>query len=79
MSTVPTQRPLKVRVDPDKCVGSTICVQISPKVFTLNEERQSTVADAAGDTPEAIRKAAEECPLAAIILEDAETGEQLFP
>ena len=33
----------------------------------------------AGDSEENIIEAAENCPMSAIIVEDAETGEQLFP
>jgi len=50
-----------------------------PKVFRLNENRQSEAVDPAGDTVEKILEAAENCPVSAIFVEDAETGEQLFP
>jgi ferredoxin len=68
-----------VRVDRNKCVGSTICVQITPKVFALDDRKQSTVADPDGDTFDRIREAAEQCPVGALVLEDAVTGEQVFP
>jgi ferredoxin len=32
-----------------------------------------------GDSEEAILEAAENCPVSAILVEDAETGEVLFP
>ncbi len=70
---------VRVRVDRDKCVGSTICVQLTPGVFALNAQRQSEVVDGEGDTAAQIREAAEQCPVSAIVVEDAETGEQLFP
>lgn len=72
-------RQLRVSVDQTKCVGSTICIQIAPKVFALNDDRQSTVLNADGDTPARIKEAAEGCPLSAIVIEDAETGERLLP
>lgn len=72
-------RPLHVRIDKTKCVGSTLCVQFTPGVFALDEKKQSKVADERGATNAALRNAAEECPVSAIILEDAETGEQVFP
>ena len=50
-----------------------------PQVFRLNEDRQSEAVDPAGDTVEKILEAAENCPVSAILVEDAETGEQLFP
>jgi ferredoxin len=72
-------RKLKVGVDHTACVGNAMCESIAPKVFKLNENRQSEVVDPAGDTEEKILEAAENCPVSAIFVEDAETGEQLFP
>jgi ferredoxin len=56
-----------------------MCEAIAPKVFRLDENRQSEVIDPAGDSAEKILEAAENCPVSAIFVEDAETGEQLFP
>jgi ferredoxin len=72
-------RKLRVWVDKDACVGNAMCEAIAPKVFRLNDNRQSEVADPAGDTVEKILEAAENCPVSAIFVEDAETGERLFP
>ncbi|MDR5683935.1 MAG: ferredoxin [Armatimonadota bacterium] len=73
------ERRLRIRIDYDRCVGSAICVRIAPAVFTLNEAGQSSVLDTAGDGPDKILEAAEGCPTMAILVEDAETGERLFP
>jgi ferredoxin len=72
-------RKLKVWVDHQACVGNAMCESIAPKVFTLNDNRQSEVVDPAADSEEKILEAAENCPVSAIFVEDAETGEQLFP
>jgi ferredoxin len=72
-------RKLKVWVDNQACVGNAMCESIAPKVFKLNDDRQSEVVDAAADSEEKILEAAENCPVSAIFVEDAETGEQLFP
>ena len=72
-------RKLRIRVDHDVCVGNAMCETIAPKVFRLNENRQSEAVDPAGDTVEKILEAAENCPVSAIFVEDAETGEQLCP
>ncbi len=72
-------RTLRVRVDHDVCVGNAMCETIARKVFRLNDNRQSEAVDPAGDTVENILEAAENCPVSAIFVEDAETGEQLFP
>ena len=72
-------RNLRIRVDHATCVGNAMCEAIAPKVFRLNDNRQSEAVDPAGDTVEKILEAAESCPVSAIFVEDAETGEQLFP
>ncbi|HKF57160.1 MAG TPA: ferredoxin [Blastocatellia bacterium] len=72
-------RKLRIRVDHATCVGNAMCEAITPKVFRLNDNRQSEAVDPAGDTVEKILEAAENCPVSAIFVEDAETGEQLFP
>jgi len=56
-----------------------MCETIAPRVFRLNENRQSEAVDPEADTVEKILEAAENCPVSAILVEDAETGEQLFP
>ena len=72
-------RKLRVWVDHQTCVGNAMCETIAPKVFQLNENRQSEAVDPAADTVEKILEATENCPVSAIFVEDAETGEQLFP
>ena len=72
-------RKLRVWVDHQTCVGNAMCESIAPSVFRLNENRQSEVVNPEGDTEEKILEAAENCPVSAIFVEDAETGERLFP
>ena len=72
-------RKLKVWVDPEACVGNAMCESIAARVFRLNENRQSEAVDPAGDSEAKILEAAENCPVSAIFVEDAETGERLFP
>jgi len=69
---------LKITVDHNKCVGNAMCEQYAPNVFGLNEERQSYVKNPDGDPLEQILEAAENCPVTAITVEDADTGEVLF-
>ena len=70
---------LKVTVDHDVCVGNAMCPHIAGKTFQLNDDRQSEVIDANGEPREVVLEAAEACPVSAIKVVDAETGEQLFP
>ena len=72
-------RKLRVRVDHQVCVGNAMCETIATKTFRLNDNRQSEVIDPQGDSEEKILEAAENCPVSAIFVEDAETGERLFP
>ena len=70
---------VRVRVDHNLCVGNAMCETFAPHVFRLNDNRQSEAVDPAGDSEEKILEAAENCPVSAITVEDADTGEQLFP
>ncbi len=72
-------RKLRIRVDHNVCVGNAMRESIAPQVFVLNANRQSEAVNPAGDTEEKILEAAENCPVSAIFVEDAETGEHLFP
>jgi len=56
-----------------------MCVTIATNAFQLNDDRQSAPANPDGDTEELIMEAAENCPVSAITITDAITGEQLFP
>jgi ferredoxin len=55
------------------------CARPSPKMFVCNDNRQSEAVNPEGDTVENILDAAKSCPVSAIVVEDAEAGEQLFP
>ena len=72
-------RKLRVSVDHQACVGNAMCEAIAPKVFRMNDNRQSEAVNPEGDSVEKILEAAENCPVSAIFVEDAETGERLFP
>jgi ferredoxin len=72
-------RKLRVWVDPQACVGNAMCEAIAAHTFRLNDNRQSQVVNPEGDATEKIMEAAENCPVSAIFVEDAETGERLFP
>lgn len=70
---------MKVTVDRSKCEGYGKCVEVSPKVFKLDEKFISVVSDSKGDMDQKILLAAKVCPTKAIILEEEETGKRLFP
>lgn len=72
-------RKLRIRVDHLLCVGNAMCETFAPNVFQLNDDRQSEAVNPEGDPEAKILEAAENCPMSAIIVEDADTGERLFP
>jgi ferredoxin len=62
---------MRVKVDADKCVGSGLCVDICPEVFTLNGDAAIVKFESVPPRYEdACREASELCPTAAISVED---------
>jgi len=62
---------MKVRVDPEMCVGDETCVEICPEIF----EMEGDVAVAKmEEVPEELegkcKEAAESCPVEAILIEE---------
>ena len=72
-------RKLKITVDTNVCVGNATCEIFAANTFALNDDRQSMVTNPDGDPEEKVLEAAENCPVSAITVADAETGETLFP
>ncbi len=61
---------MKVRVT-DDCIACGLCVDTCPDVFEMGDEfAQVIVEEVPEDHQEAVRQAAEECPVEAIIIED---------
>ncbi len=71
--------PFRIIIDRDLCSGVANCTGVAPDVFELDEDYIAVVVDPYGADDETIRRAAEECSQQAIILEDAITGERIFP
>lgn len=72
-------RRLDVTVDHDVCVGNGSCLRVAPRAFQHNALRQSEVIDPGGEPEETILEAAANCPVGAIRVAVADSGEQLFP
>lgn len=72
-------RKYKVTVVKELCIGAVTCAIFAPKTFEMNEENIAVVQDRKWDDPATIMKGAVSCPTKAIIIEDMETGEQLYP
>lgn len=56
-----------------------MCVQVGPEIFKLGANGQSSIIDENTENLKVLLAAAESCPTGAIIVEEIETGEQLFP
>lgn len=68
-----------VKIVRSACIGAATCVAVSPDVYELDGENIAVFKDGASDTDENTLAAAQGCPTKAIILTDAETGEQVWP
>ena len=76
-----------IHVDWNSCMGAASCVELAPKVFRLDWEKKKSIFDPAplvvldekGADPERIFYAAQSCPYRAIVLEDQDTGERIYP
>ena len=80
----PKEQPdLFVDVDKSLCIGCCSCEIIAPNVFEINKESKSnpksSVINQKGAGINKIMNAAETCPTKAIIVEDRDTKERLYP
>ncbi|MFF2846344.1 ferredoxin [Streptomyces sp. NPDC058001] len=60
---------MKVRVDPERCQGHTLCAMIAPKVFQLDDidgHSSAVDEDVPADQEEQVGEAAHSCPERAI-------------
>jgi ferredoxin len=68
-------RRLTVAVDRDACIGSGICAGTAPARFALDGGRRSHPVAGESEFDELIVDAAASCPMEAITVLDADTGE----
>lgn len=69
----------KIWVDRGACIGAGTCIAVSPKSYILDSEAKAVIIDSIDeDTIENIIESARACPVAAIIIEDAQ-GNRVFP
>jgi len=58
---------MKAKVNPDICIGCTLCVSTCPEVFRMEDDKAVAFADKVpAKLYELCRRAADECPVAAI-------------
>ncbi len=70
---------IAIEVDRALCYGFGDCVDSAPGVFERDEESKSIVVDPDAQDKDDIVLAAQDCPVDAITILDAETGEQIYP
>ncbi|MBA3471696.1 MAG: ferredoxin [Rubrobacter sp.] len=63
----------RVEVDQDMCVGSGNCVEVAKGAFKLNDEDKAEVDDPTAVSVEELREAEEQCPVAAILVEEQDS------
>lgn len=68
-----------IQVDRDLCFGFGDCVDSAPDVFSLDDEGKSVVANPDGADLDDLLVAAQDCPVDAIFVVEAESGDQLYP
>ncbi|MEU5213886.1 ferredoxin [Streptomyces sp. NPDC020742] len=69
----------RVEVDRSVCIGSGMCVGVAPDGFRLDTARQSHPVAAESEADEDVLAAAEGCPVEAILVTLAGSGEAVFP
>jgi ferredoxin len=74
-----TKRKYIVEILRDVCIGAASCVAIAGETFQMDEENKVYMLETDWDQEDIIMAAAQSCPVFAIIIKDAETGEQIFP
>lgn len=61
---------MKAKVDPELCIGCGLCVQTCPEVFKMEGDKAIVyVAIVPPESEENCKKATDECPVTAIIIE----------
>lgn len=62
---------MRVKINPELCDGTGMCEQTCPEVFELKDGISTViVGDIPSDAEQSCRDAAEECPTAAISIEE---------
>jgi ferredoxin len=62
---------MRAHVEEDLCIGDESCVEICPDFFVMKGDvAVARSENVPGDLEEAVREAAENCPVDAIVLEE---------
>lgn len=58
---------MEVKVNIDDCIGCGVCTHLCPEVFEIDETLGKAVVKQQSD-PQAVKEAAEACPVGAIVI-----------
>jgi len=62
---------MRAVVDADVCIGCTLCVQTCPEVYHMEADKAVAISgDVGQNVQETCRKAADECPVEAITIQE---------
>jgi len=53
-------------VDPNTCIGCTLCTQICSNVYAMQDDGKSKAVNPTADTEEKIQQSIDACPVSAI-------------
>jgi len=60
---------MKAFVDPDVCIGCSLCTQVCPEVFKMQEDKAVAYLNPVPEElQDSCKKAADECPVTAITI-----------
>ncbi|XVQ15812.1 ferredoxin [Spirillospora sp. CA-255316] len=68
-----------VTFDRHMCVGTGLCAATAPHELDLDENGKGHATAETLPASEAVRDAAESCPVEAITITDTDTGKRIFP
>jgi ferredoxin len=77
--TATTSEGLVIEIDRELCYGFGDCVSSAPDVFELDDDEKAIVIDPNGAARDDLVDAAANCPVTAITIREASTGEQIVP
>jgi ferredoxin len=61
---------MRAVVDPEKCIGCTLCTQICPEVFKMEDDKAIAYVNPVPQAFEdSCKEASQRCPVEAIIIE----------
>ncbi|MEU5388387.1 ferredoxin [Kitasatospora cineracea] len=72
-------RQLVVTVDRGRCIGSGLCARTAPTDLALGPDGRAAPVRSASAGSEELTEAAEMCPVEAIAVRDAATGDLVAP